>query len=114
MITNAYRRLMEMSNKEHLVRWESSRTYFYYMGLAFGSLLIIFGGILGEWRAILALYNKSASPSTGSDVLLWLLVLLIAVIAGPVLRHITAFLTARNQVAENESQSPSHDSGTSE
>jgi hypothetical protein len=75
-----------LPRRKGLTLWQFVLSRLFRSAFVTASSAIIFFAILGEWDAILALYNRSASPTTGSIVLGSLLILMIAVIAGPALR----------------------------
>jgi hypothetical protein len=53
-------------------------------------VLILIAGVVGEWQAILALYNQSVSHDAPARVLRALFILVIAVVLSPALRLVAA------------------------
>lgn len=92
----------ELSWRRYLWRWWWHYVLFLSPTLAGSAILI--AGVVGEWRAILALYNRSVSQGTSSVVLLALLVLVIAVTAFPAFRLVAApFLYPERENDDEES-----------
>jgi hypothetical protein len=85
-------RLVKEIRREDKSLWHFLWSALIGAGALSGGLAILVAGVTGEWLAILAVYNESASTTNGSIVLLCLLVMLIAVVTGPLLRLLLSFL----------------------
>jgi hypothetical protein len=75
--------------------------------IVIASAILVYG-VLGEWRAILAIYHRSATRNTNNLVLSSVLILLIGTVMLPVLRVTTGlyqlgrklYVQAKSEVSE--------------
>ena len=114
MISNLQKVFDELANprmdgSRKLRNWRALQVGIISAALICAVVTVVLFGALGEWRSILALYYRSASPDTAGGVLHSLLGLLIVVIAGPALRLaglVLYFGQAQKKASQPISQDP--------
>lgn len=85
------------TRREEMISYPLGMMYFA------ASAAIFTSGAIGEWLALWGLYNESASVTTEKWLILFLMVLIIAVVADPIIRFIMAARGTRKPSAHPSS-----------